>query len=348
MERSPRSVGTLRIAIDAMGGDAAPREIVRGALEAMAKDPSLQIILVGDESRVRKEMEGHPAAAAVKVVHASEVIEPKEHPVESLRRKPGASILKAVHLVRDGFADAAISAGHTGAAVAAGQLSLRLIPGVQKPGIPIPVPTLKGRCTLIDVGANIYARPTHLYQYALMATIYCACLYGIERPTVGLLSIGEEQEKGNELVHGTFPLLSKSDIRFLGNVEGRDLFTGKVDIVVCDGFVGNIVLKVIEGYGESLYGSLQGALQASSGNGNHPNLAPIECLLRDLASRWDYEEVGGAPLLGVDGLLFISHGRSTSKAIRNAIRTVQTFEREGLTRRIQDIIEKHPITEVLA
>lgn len=337
----------VRLAVDAMGGDDAPGAIVQGSLEAAAEFPDAEVILVGHEDRLREEIRRHGMAPPnVRIRHASEVIGMGESPVETLRRKTDASVLKAVDLVRQGEADAVLSAGDTGAAVAAGQMRLRLLPGVRKAGIAVTFNTGKGTCTVIDVGANIYAKPSHLYQYALMASIYCACLHGIQNPVVGLLSIGEEQAKGNDLVRETFPLLARGDFRFAGNVEGRDIFAGGVDVVVCDGFVGNVVLKVIEGLSEDILASVRAMAGEGAANGSPP--PPFDRLLPMLTRRSDYSEFGGAPLLGVDGLCLICHGRSSAKAIHNAIRKVRDMARLGLNARIQDLIARRPLAEVTA
>lgn len=323
-----------RIAVDAMGGDHAPGAIVRGALEAATQDPGIELVLVGDRERIEAEISAatvNGQRGRVRVLHASEAIGMDEHPVESLRRKKDSSLLRMAQLGADGEVDAVVSAGNTGACAAACQLKMRALRCISRPGIAVTIPTYHGLFVLCDAGANIHAKPHHLYEYAVMASLYAERLLGVERPRVALLSIGEESLKGTELVCQAHELLKADDsIRFVGNLEGRDLFNGLCDVVVCDGFVGNIVLKLAEGLAEGLFKTIAAELNDVDAEvSKHYS----EVLAR-VYSRHDYSEYGGAPLLGVDGTCIICHGRSTERAIRNAIVSASRFRQLGFNETI--------------
>ena len=309
----------MRIAIDAMGGDNAPGEPVRGALEFAAAHAADQLCLVGDPEVVREVLDAaSDVPPNVSTVESYGVIDMADEPVSALRRKPQASIARCVELMKRGEADALVSAGNTGATVAAAMFGLRRLAGVRRPGIATSLPTFRGYCTLIDVGANINCKPVNLFQYAVMGVAYAKLVRDCPKPRVGLLSIGEEETKGNSLVKETRRLLRDGGINFLGNVEGRDIFTGRFDVVVCEGFVGNAILKVTEGLSESLYRTLDAEVErfASEADGA---ASALRAALERMRRRTDYAETGGAPLLGLEGHCVICHGRSDARALGNAI-----------------------------
>ncbi|MEQ8764118.1 MAG: phosphate acyltransferase PlsX [Planctomycetota bacterium] len=325
----------MRIALDAMGGDRAPDEIVRGAVESVRLgylQPS-DLVLVGDEPRIRSALsaaieESAIDGSAMQVHHAPEVVEMHEK-IDALRRKKRSSIGGCVRLVKDGEADAFVSAGNTGAVVAASTLHLRLIEGIRRPGIAITLPSPKGGVTVIDVGANIKCTPVHLFQYGLMAHHYVESCRGIEHPRIGLLNIGSEDQKGNEVVRKTRELFSATPLNFVGNVEGQDVFADVCDIVVCEGFVGNVVLKVSEGISEFLVKAVAGEVSRAFPESETPDGWKVAWtdIIGRLLAKIDYSEYGGAPLLGIDGTCIIGHGRSDAKAIANALRTTRDFVR---------------------
>ncbi|HKX16865.1 MAG TPA: phosphate acyltransferase PlsX [bacterium] len=312
----------MRVALDAMGGDHAPREIVAGAAEAV-RDLDVEVILVGPAERLKDELRHLPTPQrrpdALRIVDAPEVIGMAEAPAMALRRKRRSSIAVALDLVRRGEADAMVSAGNTGAVMAAALLTLRPIEGIDRPAIAAVLPTRRerGRVIMLDAGANVDCRPKHLLQFGVMGSVYAARVLGIESPRVGLLSNGEEDTKGNELVIRAAELLRRSGLRFIGNVEGRGVFAGDADVVVCDGFVGNVVLKFGEGLALGIFSLLREEL--SRGLLVRLGVALARPRLRALALRLDHTEYGGAPLLGVDGICIVSHGSSKAGAVRNAI-----------------------------
>jgi glycerol-3-phosphate acyltransferase PlsX len=322
----------FRIAVDAMGGDHAPEMIVRGAVDALCDFDDIELILVGDEARIRESIpELNGSGDRLRVVHASESIGMEESPVESIRRKKDSSLLRVIQLGAEGAADAVLSAGNTGAYAAACQLKLRPLPCISRPGIAVTIPTFHKPIVLCDVGANIYAKPHHLYEYAVMASLYAECLLALESPRVALLSIGEESLKGTELVRQAHALLKADErIRFVGNVEGRDLFNNRCDVAVCDGFVGNIVLKLAEGLSEGLIQMLERELAPIDAG----VVGELSVVLDRVRCRHDYSEYGGAPLLGIDGTCIICHGRSNAPAIRNGVLTARRFRRLGFNEAI--------------
>jgi glycerol-3-phosphate acyltransferase PlsX len=327
------------IAIDAMGGDRAPREVVRGAILAAREDPRQPLLLAGDEARVHEELRaGGWDGDNIEVVPARCVIGMSDSPVEALRRKRGSSIEVATRLVKDGRAFAVLGAGNTGACVAASTLLLGVLPNVKKAGIAVAFTTGETRVVVIDVGANVYSKPEHLIQYGVMASLYAREILGVEQPRVGLLNIGEEDEKGNLLAKATHALFQKTKLNFIGNVEGVELFRGACEVVVCDGFVGNIVLKTAEGMAERLMGLFQKVLTESFDG--HSASAEISTALKtamgQLERKLDYSEYGGAPLLGVNGVTIIAHGRSDAKAIFNAIRVARRMGEIDLNGRFSD------------
>jgi len=314
----------MRIGIDAMGGDRAPDEQVKGAVAAReVLDEGDKVLLIGDESVIRKCLEDCPGTHEhVEIRHTDQKIEMGESPVEALRAKPTSSIALMAELHRDGQIDACISAGNTGACVAAAQMRLRRLRGVHRPGIAIVTPTFWTPVAVCDVGANVNCRPSHLHQYGVMSSIYLRVMCNIDSPRVGLLSIGQEDAKGNTLVKETRDLLKNdSNIRFIGNVEGRDLFRDVCDVIICDGFVGNVVLKLIEGMAASV---LEGMLRELAESMPSQAKAILQAST-DLRGKYDYNEYGGAPLLGVAGICIICHGASNHRGIMNAVRVAKDF-----------------------
>lgn len=338
----------MRAAVDVMGGDRAPGAILQGCWDAAGLlDPSDRILLVGDEQVIRdglaKSGLDEATKALYEVVAAHEVIAMDDPPVEAIRAKPNSSISVMCKLAAQGRADAVISAGNTGACVAAAQLRMRTLPGVSRPGIAVVLPTYYGPVVICDVGANITPKPKHLQQYALMAAAYGKAVAGIDNARVGLLSIGEEDTKGTGIIKESRKLMRDEPlINFVGNVEGRDLFKGVVDVVICDGFVGNVVLKFTEGMADGLFKTIRAEMQAVA-----PNLVDqIDPVLKRVYGRLDWQEYGGAPLLGVNGYCLICHGRSDNRAIKNAIRVVRQLVASGVNQTIVQQIEKSiPVSE---
>ncbi len=329
----------MRIAVDAMGGDEAPFEIVRGAMDAARVYTDHEMVLVGDQERIQNELAACGVTSGnISVVHASQVVDMNEPATVAVRKKTDSSITKSVKLVLDKAADAVVSAGNTGATVAAASLFLRTLEHVKRPGIAVSIPTFHGACMVIDAGANIQCKPAHLMQYGVMASVFCKYVLNIEKPRVGLLNIGEESAKGNELVKETFALLSNSSLNFVGNAEGRDVFDGKFDIVVCEGFVGNVLLKFAEG----LSISMLAAFASEARKGALTRLGAWLCkpVREQLYRKMDYTEYGGVPLLGIDGICIISHGRSDSKTIQNAIREAIQFGKYEVNKHINSELER--------
>ena len=325
----------IRIAIDAMGGDRGPRTVVQGALAA-ARDLPLELTLVGPEGELRGELaRAGSRTGAVRVCHAGTVVGMAESPTEALRRKPDASVRVSAALLAAGEVDALVGVGHTGAMVMAVHGALGMIPGVDRPALATGVPTSAGVGVLLDVGANVGCRPGHLVQFAVMGSVFAHVALGIERPRVGLLSIGEEETKGNDLIRDAHRLLKDSPLNFGGNIDARALYHGTADVIVCDGFTGNVALKVSEGLAELIAGLMAAELSGPAA----PDLSlPIRRSIRRLRKRLDYAEYGGAPLLGVAGLAVVGHGRSSARAVRNAIALAHRFAETGLVGRIQDEI----------
>ena len=330
----------MRIAVDAMGGDFAPKEIVRGAVDA-AKKYDCEIVLIGDEEQIRAELHGaDPTALRISIVHASEVIGMNEHPAEAVRSKKDSSIVVATRLVKEGQCDAVFSAGSTGAAVAAAQLILQRIRGVGRPSIATPMPTPDGVTLMLDSGANVDSKPEHLVQSAVMGSLYAQYVFGIARPRVGLLNIGEEETKGNEQAKETHLLLkAEPNIHFCGNAEGRDVPKGNFDVVICDGFVGNVVLKFAEGLAKTILGLIQEEIR---GAGLMAKLGALLLMptLRRLGKRLDVREYGGAPLLGVNGCCVIGHGSSDAKSVASAIGVTVDYVNGKVLDQIRDALAK--------
>lgn len=309
----------VRIAVDAMGGDYAPDEVVKGALSASVR-AGVEVLLVGDRDRLEPLVAQHKeAGAAYRIVHAPRVVAMTDHPVEAIRHGGDTSIAVAADLVRAGEAQGLVSAGHTGAAMAAALLKLGRLPGVERPAVCSFMPTIHGSCLIVDAGANVDSRPSHLVQFAEMGAIYAEYVLHVDRPRVGLLNIGEEETKGSELAVKVHQLLrARPHLNFVGNVEGRDISWGKADVVVCDGFIGNVVLKFAEGMGTALFHLIREEV-GSDWRSRLGALFVRPALIR-VRKRVDYTEYGGAPLLGVRGVCIIAHGSSNAKAMTNAVR----------------------------
>ncbi len=339
----------MKIIVDAMGGDRAPEAEVAGAVEAIrSSSEDVEVVLVGDEVRLNEELarlqaKGDPR---LQLAHADERIEMSDHAMRQVRRKKGASITVATRLLKEGEGDGLVSAGNTGAVVASALLLLGRLHGVRRPAIATFVPTPAGGAIILDVGANSDCTPQDLLQFAIMGEIYARRLLDREAPRVGLLSIGEESTKGNKLVQNTYPLLATAGMNFVGNVEGRDIFRGEVDVVVCDGFVGNVVLKFSESM-IHLIGSLFQDLVGSSLR-HQLGASLMRPVLRRLVQHLDYEEYGGAPLLGVNGAVIIAHGSSSPKAIKNAILVATRFARKRINDHIQRELQGQCLGEVSA
>ncbi len=325
----------VTIALDAMGGDQFPVPEVEGALEAAEAFP-VKLILVGREEVVSKELNRHHGwkRLPIEVKHASEQITMKDSASKAVRSKKDSSIRVASRLVREGVAQGLVSAGNTGAVMATAKLVQGMLPGVDRPALASAFPTLNGTpAVMIDVGANVDCSPKMLAQFAVMGNIYSRVIFRTKEPRVGMLSIGEEEHKGNALTHDAFPLLkSLKRLNFIGNVEGRDVYTGKVDVIVCDGFVGNVALKVSEGLVDVVRQLLKQSLKASITRQVGARLA--QGAFNEFKKRVDYSEYGGAPLLGLNGICVICHGRSNAKAIKNAIRVAKEFAEGKINERI--------------
>jgi glycerol-3-phosphate acyltransferase PlsX len=327
----------MKIVVDAMGGDYAPQVVIEGTIAAV-KEYSANVVLVGDEQRIKSLLKNAKYKGdKITVYPAQEVIGMSEPAATSIRRKRNSSIVLGVDLVKDGLGDAFFSAGNTGAVVCAATLGLGLLPGIERPGIAIVTPTLKGISLIIDVGANIDPKPTQLLQYGIMAEAYFRYILNRPNPSVGLLNIGEEEAKGTEFMKDTHELLQKSSLNFIGNVEGKDLFSGKCDVIICDGFVGNIALKVSESAAEVMQVFLKRYL-LSTPLGKLGVLFLIPSLKR-FKKELDYSEYGGAPLLGVNGVVIIGHGRSNAKAIKNAIRVAKEEVERKFNEKILEAIK---------
>jgi len=327
----------MRIGVDGMGGDNAPSVVVDGAIDA-AREYGFDIFVVGPEDVLRKEFAKHKNVPKnIQIVHASEVVTMDEAAAASVRKKRDSSINVLVNLAKEGKVDAIFSAGNTGAMVCAATLGLRLLEGVERPGIAIIFKGLAGTAMIIDVGANIAPKPNHLLQYAIMCDAYSRYILGKNRPSVGLLNVGEEETKGTDFIKETHQLLSASSLNFIGNIEGRHIFDAKVDVIICDGFIGNAVLKVSEGIAESMVTLLKREVNKNL----FRQMVGFLCLpvFKALKKEMDYSEYGGAPLLGVDGICIIGHGRSNKKAIKNAIRVSGEFAKQQVNQHIVEAIK---------
>ncbi len=331
----------MRIGIDAMGGDRGPATEVKGALAAREHlDAGDRIVLFGDDRKLRETLgTTEDWSEFIEIHHTPQRVGMAESPVEAVRSKPNSSLMTMVDHHAEGKIDACISAGNTGAFVAAATVKLRRLKGVHRPGIAVIVPTLHGPVVVCDVGANVSCRPQHLYQYAVMASVYAERVTGVANPRIGLLSVGQEDSKGNVLVKDARELLKADDLLyFVGNVESRDLFRGACDVMICDGFVGNVILKLIEGMGEGLLREILQNVKASVG----PEAA--EAAQRAVLAtkhKYDSNEYGGAPLLGVGGICIICHGASDSRGIKNGVRQTKAFVRHHVNDRITELVTRN-------
>ena len=331
----------MKIVVDAMGGDYAPGVVIDGAVLAV-KEYDLEVILVGDQAKINSLLAKKKYdRKRISVVHASEVIEMDDSPALSVRRKRDSSMVVGVKLVKDGKGDAFFSAGNTGAEVCAATLTLGLLPGVERPGIATVMPSLKGIFLVIDVGANIDPKPLHLLQYAVMGSVYCQHILNKPNPSIGLLNVGEEESKGTGFLKEAHELISQSNLNFIGNVEGKQLFAGDCDVIVCDGFVGNVTLKVTESLAEAMQTFLKRHI-LSTPMGMLGGLL-LKPTFKKFKKEIDYSEYGGAPLLGVNGVAIIGHGRSDARAIKNAIRVAKEEVDGGVTERLREAINSQSI-----
>lgn len=340
----------MLIALDAMGGDHAPGPIVAGAVQAVQADPELRVVLVGDHTQIEPALHqagGGALAPAgrerIDVFHCTQVVGMEESPVDALRKKPDNSITRCWQLLAERKVDGIVSAGNTGAMVAAGFRLRKFLKGVRRPGIAAVMPTLRGSCVLIDVGANVSPKPEHLFQYGVMGSIFAKHILQRPQPKIGLMNIGEEEQKGHDLAKDTHALFNASSLReqFVGNVEGRDIHRGAADVVVSDGFVGNVVLKTCEGVFEFVmkmtFQEVLGALDVERDKGKQA--------LERLVHRYDYSEHGGAPLLGIDGVCIICHGSSGDRAIKNALAVAARYASSGLNEQIVQELAAGPATD---
>ncbi|MGN0158086.1 MAG: phosphate acyltransferase PlsX [Brotaphodocola sp.] len=329
----------INVALDAMGGDNAPGEIVKGAVEAVSSRSDIKVILVGKEDIVKDELKKYSyPQEQIEVVHASEMIETAESPVNAIRKKKDSSMVVGMKLVKEGAADAFISAGNSGALMVGGQTIVGRIKGVERAPFGALMPTASGASLLVDSGANVDVRSSHLVQFARMGSIYMEHVIGISKPRVGIVNIGAEEHKGNALVKETFPLLKEcKDIHFIGSVEARDIAQGAADVIVCDGFTGNVVLKMFEGVGMTLMKQLKKGLMTNARTKIGALL--IKPALKETLKAFDSSKHGGAPILGLKGLVVKTHGNATHVEIRNAIIQCVTFKEQKISEKIQECLE---------
>ncbi|MFA5239706.1 MAG: phosphate acyltransferase PlsX [Phycisphaerae bacterium] len=334
----------MRIAIDAMGGDKAPGEIISGALEAVELlEGNDEIILLGPKEIVEPRVPSKFRKGAVSIVDAPEVIGMDESPVDSLRKKRNSSIAIMAKMAKEGQADAVISAGNTGACVVAFQMGMRNLAGVNRPGIAVVFPTFEGPVTICDVGANIACKPINLYQYAVMAKMYSKNVLGIENPRVGIMSIGQEEAKGDEMVKKARELMkADAKLNFIGNIEGKDIFKGICDVAVCDGFVGNVILKLTEGVVDGLFKAIKHELMQEK----LLLVMKFKPVMKRIYKKYDYNEYGGAPLLGIDGTALICHGASESRTIKNAVLAAKAYHTKKINDKIVEYLSNTSVRTV--
>lgn len=328
----------VNVAVDAMGGDHAPAEIVKGAVEAVNESTHVKIFLVGQEEAVNKELSRYTYRnEQIEVVNATEIIETAEPPVMAIRKKKDSSLVKALYMVKDGTCDAFVSAGSTGATLVGGQVIVGRIKGVERPPLAPLIPTEKGCALLIDCGANVDARPSHLVQFAKMGSVYMESVMNIKNPRVAIVNIGAEEEKGNALVKETFPLLKNCpDIHFIGSIEARDIPAGFADVIVCEAFVGNVILKLYEGVGGTLIKKVKAGMMTSLRSKIGALL--VKPALKNTLKDFDLEQYGGAPMLGLNGLVVKTHGSSKSVEIKNSILQCITFTEQNINQKIKEKI----------
>ncbi|MCI9168280.1 MAG: phosphate acyltransferase PlsX [Dorea sp.] len=327
------------IALDAMGGDNAPAEIVKGAVEAVEKEPAMKVFLIGMQEAIEKELIKYPYnKSQIEVVHASEVIETAEPPVHAIRGKKDSSMVVGMKMVKNKEADAFVSAGSSGAILVGGQVIVGRIKGVERPPLAPLIPTEKGVTLLIDCGANVDARASHLVQFAKMGSIYMENVLGIRNPKVGIVNIGAEEDKGNALVKETFPLLKEQkDINFIGSVEAREIPHGQADVVVCEAFAGNIILKLYEGVGAVLVSKIKEGMMSTLRSKIGALL--VKPALKQTLKQFDASEYGGAPLLGLNGLVVKTHGSAKSKEVCNTLLQCVTFKQQRINEKIKECIQ---------
>lgn len=328
----------IKVAVDAMGGDNAPFEIVKGAVDAVNENKKVKVYLVGKEDAVKAELAKYTYEKdRVEVVHASEVIETAEPPVMAIRRKKDSSLVKAMTMVKEGVCDAFVSAGSTGATLVGGQLIVGRLKGIERPPLAPMIPTERGASLLIDCGANVDARPSHLVQFAKMGSVYMEHVMGVASPRVAIVNIGAEEDKGNALVKETFPLLKNCpDINFVGNIEARDIPAGDADVIVCEAFVGNVILKMYEGVGGTLIRKVKAGMMTSLRSKIGAVL--VKPALKNTLKAFDLEQYGGAPLLGLNGLVVKTHGSSKAVEIKNSILQCITFTEQNINQKIKEKI----------
>ncbi|WP_099467941.1 phosphate acyltransferase PlsX [Konateibacter massiliensis] len=325
----------VKVAVDAMGGDNAPVEIIKGAIEAIKKEANIKVFLVGKEDIIKAELVKYEYnKEQLEIVHASEVIETEEPPVMAIRRKKDSSLVKAMNMVKNQEADALVSAGSSGAILVGGQVIVGRIKGIERPPLAPLIPTAKGVSLLVDCGANVDARASHLVQFAKMGSIYMENILGIQNPRVAIVNIGAEEEKGNMLVKETFPLLKEcSDINFIGSIEARDIPSGYADVIVCEAFVGNVILKLYEGVGATLISKIKGGMMSTLRSKIGALL--VKPALKTTLKSFDASEYGGAPLLGLNGLVVKTHGSSKAKEVTNSIIQCVTFKNQKINEKIK-------------
>jgi len=328
----------VKVALDAMGGDNAPVEIVKGAVEAVAACDNLKVYAVGDETAVKAELAKYTYdTSRIEVVHASEVIETAEPPVNAIRKKKDSSIVKAMMMVKNNECDAFVSAGSTGAVLVGGQVLVGRIKGVERPPLAPLIPTKTGFSLIIDCGANVDARPSFLVQFAKMGSVYMEHVMGIKNPKVAIVNIGAEEEKGNALVKETFPLLKACpDINFIGSIEAREIPAGQADVIVCDAFVGNVIIKLFEGVGSTLISKVKEGMMTSLRSKIGGLL--VKPALKETLKSFDVSEYGGAPLLGLNGLVVKTHGSSNAKEVKNTLLQCITFKEQDINGKIKQVI----------